>query len=60
MEDMDVEEEEVPLSVPMTSEEIRAKVLMNEIKKGREGRSDDELLQFNDMMEIDNNDESNI
>ena len=58
VEIMETEEEEVPLSVPMTSEEIRVKVIKNEIKKGKEGRDGDELFQINDMMEIDSTNEA--
>ena len=55
-ERMDIDGEDVPLSVPMTSNQIRAKVIKNEVKKGKEGRNDVKLLQINDMMEIGNDD----
>ena len=51
-EKMEVDDEDgVPLSIPMTSSEIRERVIKNVIKKGKEGKSNEQLLQINDMME---------
>ena len=49
------EDDKVPLSIPMTSDEIRHRVIKNEIKRGKEGKSNQVLLQIDDMMEIEEN-----
>ena len=53
-ENMEIDED-VPLSIPMTSNEIRERVIKNEIKRGKEGKNNEELLQIDDMMEIEDN-----
>ena len=51
-EKMEVDDEDgVPLSIPMTSSEICERVIKNVIKKGKEGKTNEQLLQINDMME---------
>ena len=52
---MEVDEDDVPLSQPMTGNQIKAMVIKNELKKGKEGRSDGNLLEFDDMMDTQNN-----
>ena len=52
---MEVDEDDVPLSQPMTGNQIKAVVIKNELKKGKEGRSDGNLLEFDDMMDTQNN-----
>ena len=56
LENMEIDEDDkVPLSIPMTSDEIRHRVIKNEIKRGKEGKSNQALLQIDDMMEIEEN-----